>query len=57
MTWLFQPVLQHLTPFQALLVLIPVVGYLLWKYQKRREAKFFEAMHRRERIARRLMEI
>jgi|GEM_PF-6970120 hypothetical protein len=56
MAWLPHSLWQHLTSFKALLLLIPLLGYFIWKYQKWREAKFLAALSRRERIARRLLE-
>ncbi len=56
MTWFFQEILQYsATARSILLVLIPA-GYLFWKYQKRQEERFFKALSRRERIARRILE-
>ncbi len=56
MAWFSSSVWQKLMSLKALLVLAPALGYLIWKYQKRREAKLFQALSRRERITRRLME-
>lgn len=41
------------TTASSLVVLIPV-GLLLWRIQKRWEAKFFENFWKRERISRRI---
>ncbi len=56
MLWIFQELLQDVTSFQVFLVLLIPAGYLLWKYQKRREEKLYETLCRRERITRRIME-
>jgi hypothetical protein len=56
MTWIFQGILPHVVSFQAFLVLLFPVAYLIWKRRKRQEEKFYEAVYRRERITRRIME-
>lgn len=56
MTWLLPSVWQHLASFQTLLLLAPAVAFFLWKCRKRNEARFLQALQRRERITRRLLE-
>ena len=56
MTWFFQEIMQYSAAGRAVLLLLIPVGYLFWKYQKRREERFYEALCRRERITRRILE-
>jgi hypothetical protein len=56
MTALFQEIMQFSTAGRAVLLFLIPVGYLFWKYQKRREERFYEALSRRERITRRILE-
>jgi hypothetical protein len=56
MTWFFQEILLYVVSSQAFLVLLFPAAYLIWKRRKRQEAKFYEAIYRRERISRRIME-
>ena len=55
MPWFFQEIMQS-SAAHALLILLPPAGYFVWKYQRRREERFYEAISRRERIARRILE-
>lgn len=55
MAWL-QEIFQHASSWPAFLAILAPLGFTFWKYLKRREAKFYEALGRRERITRRLME-
>lgn len=56
MTWFPSSVWQYLASFQTILLLAPAVAFFLWKCHKRKEARFLEALQRRERITRRLLE-
>lgn len=56
MTWFFQEIMQYSSAMRAFLIVLLPAGYFYWKYQKRREKRFYEALYRRERIARRILE-
>ncbi len=56
MTWFFQEIMQYSATARAVLLFLIPTGYLFWKYQKRREERFYEALSRRERITRRILE-
>jgi hypothetical protein len=56
MTWFFQEIMQYFSLGRVCLLFFLPAGYFFWKYQKRREEKFYEILYRRERITRRIME-
>jgi hypothetical protein len=56
MTWFFQELIQYSASMRTIVILLIPAGYLFWKYQKRREKRLYEALYRRERITRRILE-
>lgn len=56
MARLIQEICLSAASWQTLLAVLIPAAYLCAKYLRKREEKFYEAIYRRERITRRLME-